>query len=330
MDLLTAAREGDEHAYGQLVEPFRRELKTHCYRILGSAQDAEDALQETLLAAWRGLSGFQERSSLRTWLYRIATNCCLRQARNRPQRMLSFDHGPARRPSEDLGAPVEGDGWIEPLHTPEADPVQVQQRREHIGLAYVAALQRLPPNQRAVLILRDVLGFPAAEVAGLLDTSPASVNSALQRAHATLASAPPAPVEQIAAPKGKERSVVAAFVTAFDSGDVSGIVDLLAEEVRFTMPPLPAWFDGRADVIEFLTTRAFAQDWRARPARFNDRPSLACYQPGKDGDLVLTAILVIILDGDRVTWLASFIDPAMLARAPLPQKIPVEEFDADR
>jgi RNA polymerase sigma-70 factor (ECF subfamily) len=330
MELLTAARAGDEHAYGRLVEPYRRELRAHCYRILGSAQDAEDALQETLLAAWRGLSGFQERSSLRTWLYRVATNCSLRLARNRPERMLSFDHGPAHRPGDDLGAPVAGDVWIEPLHTPEADPVQVQQRREHIGLAYVAALQRLPPNQRAVLILRDVLGFPAAEVAELLDTSPASINSALQRARATLAAAPPAPVEQVAAPKGEERSVVAAFVTAFDSGDVSGIVDLLAEEVRFTMPPLPAWFDGRADVIEFFTTRVFALDWRARPAQFNDRPALACYRPAEDGDLELTAILVITIDGDRVTWLASFIDPAMLARTPLPQKISPENLSADR
>ncbi len=330
MDLLTAARGGDEHAFGQLIEPHRRELTAHCYRILGSAHDAEDALQETLLAAWRGLSGFQERSSLRTWLYRIATNCCLRQAKNRPARMLSFDHAPARRPGDDLGTPVEGDGWIEPLHTPEADPVQVQQRREHIGLAYVAALQRLPPNQRAVLILRDVLGFPAAEVADLLDTSPASVNSALQRAHATLVAAPAAPVEQVAAPKGKERSVVAAFVTAFDTGDVSGIVDLLAEEVRFTMPPLPAWFDGRADVVEFLTRNVFALPWRARPARFNDRPALACYLPDPEGELTLSAILVLTLDGDRVTWLSSFIDPVMLARLPLPYETPVEEFSADR
>ncbi|WP_152361150.1 RNA polymerase subunit sigma-70 [Microlunatus speluncae] len=330
MDLLTAARDGDEHAFGRLVEPHRRELTAHCYRILGSAHDAEDALQETLLAAWRGLSGFQQRSSLRTWLYRIATNCCLRQARNRPQRMLSFDHGPARRPGDELGAPVEGDGWIEPLHTPEVDPEQVRQRREHIGLAYVAALQRLPPNQRAVLILRDVLGFPAAEVAGLLDTSRASVNSALQRAHATLATAPAAPVEQVAAPKGKERTVVAAFVTAFDAGDVSGLVDLLADEVRFTMPPLPAWFDGRADVVEFLSRNVFALPWRARPARFNDRPSLACYLPEADGELLLSAILVITLDGDRVTWLASFIDPVMLARSPLPQRISPKEFPADR
>ena len=329
MDLLTAARGGDEHAFGRLVEPHRRELRAHCYRMLGSAHDAEDALQETLLAAWRGLSGFQERSSLRTWLYRIATNCCLRQAKNRPERMLSFDHGPARRPGDELGTPVDGDVWIEPLHTPEADPVQVQQRREHIGLAYVAALQRLSPNQRAVLILRDVLGFPAAEVAGLLDTSAASVNSALQRAHATLAAGPAAPVEQVAAPRGKDRAVVAAFVTAFDAGDVSGIVDLLAEEVRFTMPPLPAWFVGRADVIEFFTRNVFALPWRARPTRFNDRPSLACYLPDPDGELVLSAILVLTLDGDRVTWLASFIDPAMLARSPLPQKFS-DEFSADR
>ncbi|GAB3752170.1 RNA polymerase subunit sigma-70 [Microlunatus parietis] len=329
MELLAAARAGDEDAFGALVLPYRRELTAHCYRILGSAQDAEDAVQETLLAAWRGLAGFQERSSLRTWLHRIATHCALRLAKSKPARLLSWDHGPARRPGEDLGSPVEGDVWVEPLPTETDHPERVRERREHIGLAYVAALQRLPPNQRAVLILRDVLGYPAAEVAGLLDTTPASVNSALQRAHATLADTT-LPLDQVATPKGKERSIVAAFVTAFDAGDVSGIVDLLAEQARFTMPPLPAWLDGKDDVIAFLTERVFALDWRARPARFNDQPSLACYQPADDGTLELAAVLVLDLDGDRVTWLASFIGPDLLARIPLPQRIAANEFGDHR
>ncbi|MFC7625731.1 RNA polymerase subunit sigma-70 [Microlunatus sp. GCM10028923] len=325
MDLLAAARAGDEDAFGALVLPYRRELTAHCYRILGSTQDAEDAVQEALLAAWRGLSGFEGRSSLRTWLHRIATHCALRLTRSTSTRLLSWDHGPARRPDDDLGDPVDGGRWVEPLLTATDDPERVRERREHIGLAYVAALQRLPPNQRAVLILREVLGYPAAEVAGLLETTAASVNSALQRARATLADGAPA-LEHVPTPQGTERGIVDAFVAAFDSGDVSGIVDLLAEQVRFTMPPLPAWFDGRADVVAFLTGRVFALDWRARPARFNDQPSLACYQPADDGTLELAAVLILSLDGERVTWMASFIGPDLLASFPLPQRIAPAEF----
>jgi RNA polymerase sigma-70 factor (TIGR02960 family) len=184
-DLLERARGGDEHAFAALVERHRRELAVHCYRMLGSMDDADDALQETLVAAWRALSGFEGRSSLRTWLYTIATNVSLRMAERR-RRLLSWDRGAARDPMGDLGLPVADDGWLEPWIEDDADPAELYSRRETIELAYVAALQHLPANQRAVLILRDVLGFSAAETADVLDTSEGSVTSALQRARITV------------------------------------------------------------------------------------------------------------------------------------------------
>ena len=187
--LLADARRGDEAAFELLVQ--RRELYAHCYRMLGSVQDAEDALQESLLAAWRGLAGFEGRSSLRTWLFRVATNTCLRLSSRRPRRILSFDHSPARSDTRDLGEPVTGPVWLEPWPDDEPadnepDPAAAYLRRESVELAFVAALQHLPGTQRAVLILRDVLRFTAAEVAEILDTTPAAVNSAMQRARATV------------------------------------------------------------------------------------------------------------------------------------------------
>jgi RNA polymerase sigma-70 factor (TIGR02960 family) len=310
---LTAARNGDQNAFAELVGPHRRELRVHCYRMLASADDADDALQETLLAAWRGLSGFQERSSLRAWLYRIATNCCLRMADQRKRRVLSWDHGPARSPDDDLGMPEEGP-WVEPW----VDPDAAYERKETIGLAFVAALQHLPPNQRAVLILREVLDFPAAEVAELLDTSVPSVNSALQRARQTVAARAPGRGEQsVAVVAEQERAVLAGFVDAFERRDVDALVSLLAADVRFTMPPLPAWFDGRDDVGGFFERRVFATRWHARPVEVNGLPAFACYQQ-VDGTFRLSALNVLTIEDGEVTWIASFLDPAWLRRLDLP------------
>ena len=191
--LLADARRGDQAAFELLVARHRRDLYAHCYRMLGSVQDAEDAVQEALLGAWKGLASFEGRSSLRTWLVRVATHACLRLSSRRPRRMLSFDHGPARSDPRDLGEPVTGPVWLEPwpdqLPTDDAsDPAAEYLRRESVELAFVAALQHLPGTQRAVLLLREVLGFTAAEVASILDTTPASVNSAMQRARATVRS----------------------------------------------------------------------------------------------------------------------------------------------
>ena len=313
MTTLAAAQAGDQDAFAELVSPHRHELRVHCYRMLGSADDADDAVQETLLAAWRGLAGFQERSSLRAWLYRIATNACLRMADQRKRRILSWDHGPARSPDDDLGTPEKGP-WLEPWVEPEA----AYERKETIGLAFVAALQHLPANQRAVLILREVLDFPAAEVAELLDTSVPSVNSALQRARQTVSARVPDREQQSApAIAEQERSVVADFVDAFERGDVDGLVSLLAEDVRFTMPPLPAWFDGREDVAGFLARRVFATPWRATPVAVSGQPALACYQE-IDGVFRLSALNVLTLEEGRISWIASFLDPALLARLGLP------------
>jgi RNA polymerase sigma-70 factor (TIGR02960 family) len=326
--LLAQARRGDEAAYELLVARHRGELYAHCYRMLGSVQDAEDALQESLLAAWRGLPGFQGRSSLRTWLFRVATNACLRLGSRRPRRMLSFDHGAARSDTHDLGEPVTGPVWLEPWPDElpaedEPDPAAAYLRRESVELAFVAALQHLPGTQRAVLLLREVLGFTAAEVAGILDTTPASVNSALQRARATVARRVPPRSQQAelaALGPGGRRALVEAFVTAWERADVPALLDLLASDARFTMPPLPAWFDGRRDVGRFLAERVFATRWRLLPIAANGQPAFACYQ--HDGQRFrLGAVNVLSLRDGRIRWIAGFLDPQVHRRFPVPLEI---------
>jgi RNA polymerase sigma-70 factor (TIGR02960 family) len=309
---LAAAQAGDEDAFAALLAPHRHELRVHCYRMLGSADDADDAVQETLLAAWKGLAGFEQRSSLRAWLYRIATNCCLRMAERSQRRMLSWDHGPARSPDDDLGEPEPGP-WLEPLPGPDA----TYERKETVALAYVAALQHLPPNQRAVLILREVLDFSAAEVADQLDTSVPSVNSALQRARAAVADRVPSGPGAAAQTTEQDQRAVAQFLDAFERRDVDGLVRLLAEDVRFTMPPLPAWFDGRDAVAGFFARRVFATPWRAQAVEVNGQPALACYQQ-TDGVFRLSALNVLTVVDGRISWIASFLDPACLARLRLP------------
>jgi RNA polymerase sigma-70 factor (TIGR02960 family) len=278
-DLLAAARRGDATAFDRLVAPRRRELHALCYRMTGAVQDAEDALQESLLAAWRGVASFQGRSSLRTWLYQVSTHACLRLISKRPPRLLSPDLGPARRDTADLGEPVAGPVWLEPLRDDEEaaapdspavalDPAAGYLRRESIELAFVAALQHLPITQRAVLVLRDVLDFSAAETAESLDTTVAAVNSSLQRARQTIQQrVPPGSQQSELQALGTDgvRQLVSALVAAWESADVPALLHLLTEDVRFTMPPLPAWFDGREDVGRFFAERVFATPWRLLP-----------------------------------------------------------------
>ncbi|MFG1942672.1 sigma-70 family RNA polymerase sigma factor [Nonomuraea sp. NPDC048826] len=324
-ELLGRARAGDAEAFERLAAAYRRELTAHCYRMLGSPHDAEDALQESLLAAWRSLGGFEGRSSLRTWLYRIATHVCLRMSARRPRRVLSPDHGPPRRDTADLGEPVTGPVWLEALpgELPEsgADPAERYLRREGVELAFVAALQHLPAFQRAVLILREVLEYPAAEVAGILGSTPAAVNSALQRARKAVAERVP-PVSQAdelaalgAAGRGE---LVAAFVTAWERADVDAILALLADDVRFTMPPLPAWFDGRDDVARFLSERVFATAWRLLPVTANGQLAFACYQE-RDGRFRLSALDVLMLRDGKIAEMTGFLDPAVLALFGVPE-----------
>jgi RNA polymerase sigma-70 factor (TIGR02960 family) len=322
--LLSQALKGDEAAFERLVDRYRRELYALCYRVLGSVQDAEDATQESLLAAWRGLGSFEGRSSLRAWLYRVCTNACLRLSSRRPARVLSVDYGPAFHDTSELGAWVSGPVWLEPLPdergdfaTEEADPAVRYQRRESIELAFIAALQHLPSNQRAVLILRDVLDFSAAETAVILDTSATSVNSALQRARKNIdARVPATRQQQELAVLGNEgqRQLVEAFVGAWERADLDALLELLAEDARFSMPPLPAWFDGREDVGRFLAERVFETPWRLRPIHANGQLGFACYtlQPG-DNRFRLGAINLLTLRDSKVTQISAFLDPAVYA-----------------
>jgi RNA polymerase sigma-70 factor (TIGR02960 family) len=319
--LLAAARQGDPAAFAGLVDAYRRELYAHCYRMLGSVQDAEDALQEALLAAWRGLAGFEGRGSLRGWLYRVTTNACLRLIHRRPRRVLSPEYGPPRRDTADLGEPVAAPVWLEPWLDDEpaddpggADPAAHVLRRESIELAFVAALQHLPGTQRAVLILRDVLAFSAAEVARILDTSPASVNSALQRARKAIEERVPSPTQQAElAALGADgtRELVDAFVRAWERADLPALLELLAADARFTMPPLTAWFDGREDVGRFFADRVFAYSWRLMPLRVNAQLGFACYAEPGAGEFRLGALNALSLRAGRIVEINGFLDPGV-------------------
>ncbi len=260
-ELLKAARAGDRDAFGRLVEPFRRELHAHCYRMLGSYADAEDALQDALLRAWRGLPRFEGRSSLRSWLYRVATNACLRAIERAPKRVLPIDYAPAADPHDDLAEAVNEPVWLEPY--PDGDlgleglvgPDARYEQREAVELAFIAALQHLPARQRAVLVLRDVLGFSARETAEVLETTPISVDSALQRAHKAVDERLPSQSQQqtLRLLGDEELSrLVERYLAAWEQNDVDAMVSMLAEDARIVMPPLPSWYSGREQVGAFL------------------------------------------------------------------------------
>src|SRR5918999_682930 len=254
-ELLEAARASEEDAFARLVEPRRTELHAHCYRMLGSLQDAEDAVQDTLLRAWRGLPKFEGRSSLRSWLYRIATNVCLEAITRRPKRILPVDHGAASDPRDGPGEPLVESVWVEPypdevlaVEDGYAAPEARYEQREGVELAFIAALQHLPPNQRAVLIMREVLGFSAREVGESLETSVPSVNSALQRARTTVDERLPEQSQQATLRSlGDERlrEVVEGYMDAMARGDVDAVVAMLTEDATFAMPPLRTWYGGR-------------------------------------------------------------------------------------
>jgi RNA polymerase sigma-70 factor (ECF subfamily) len=329
--LLEAARAGDDDAFGRLVAPYRGELHAHCYRILGSSHDADDALQDALLGAWKGLAKFEGRSSLRGWLYKVATHAALRVGSRRPKRQLSLDLAPPLETTHDLGEPIAETAWLEPYPGTlvdglgALDPAARYDVRESVELAFVAALQHLPATQRAVLILRDVLAFSAAEVATALDTSVAGVNSALQRARAGLEARRDPTTQQRTLRElgdtGREE-LVAAFVAAWERSDVEALLDLLVEDARLSMPPLPAWFDGREAIRRFLTERMFATPWRLVPSDANGQLAFACYQGTPDGDYRLGGLTVVALRGDRVAELTSFLAPIVDRRFGIPEEFP--------
>ncbi len=284
-ECLSRARAGDAAAFDQLMAPRRRQLHTHCYRMLGSPFDADDAVQETLLAAWRGLAGFQARSALGTWLYRIATHVCLRMISQRPRRITSPDHGAPLQATAELGEPVAGPVWLEPLPDEEwaashEDPAETLQRSEHVALVFVAALQHLPGTQRAVLLLREVLEYSAAEAAEILGTSVPSVNSALQRAQKTVKERMPAAQAQSHQPldgKGLDE-LLARFMSAWERRDIAAMASLLAEDARFTMPP-PACLVRRPPLRPDVLRRARVPDAVAPAAPARQRAGGLCLLP---------------------------------------------------
>jgi RNA polymerase sigma-70 factor (TIGR02960 family) len=305
--------------FEEMVAPYRAELHALCYRMLGSVQDADDALQDALLGAWRGRSGFEGRSSLRTWLYRITTNACLQMIAQRPRRLLSADYGPPSRPDAEVPAAVEGPVWIEPY--PD-DPHASYEQRESVELAFVAALQHLPATQRAVLLLREVLGFEASEVADVLETTAAAVNSALQRARQTVGERVPARSQQAtlrALGDAGQRALVASFVAAWERSDVPAILAMLASDARFTMPPLPCWFDGAHDVGRFLAERVFATPWRARPFNVNGQLAFALEQ-GPDFRIGALCVLTLRDASGAIGEMTGFLDPALHVRFDLAQR----------
>jgi RNA polymerase sigma-70 factor, ECF subfamily len=319
-ELLEAARGGDEAAYAALMERYRGELQAHCYRMLGSVHDAEDALQEALLRAWRGLARFEGRSSLRSWLYTIATNTCLNAIERRPKRVLPIDYGPATDPHDGIGLPPIESVWVEPfpdqglgLEDGYAAPEARYEVRESVELAFVAALQELPANQRAALILREVLGFSAQEVAESLETSVPSVNSALQRARKTVDERLPERSQQATLRSlgdDRLREVVESYMDAMQRGDVDAVVALLAEDAAWSMPPLAAWFRGHDALTGFLIRGPLSGDWRWRhlPAHANGQAAVGsyCWHDGENGYLPF-ALDVLTLDGARIREITSFI-----------------------
>jgi RNA polymerase sigma-70 factor (ECF subfamily) len=307
----------DESAFGDLVEPHRRELRVHCYRMLGSFDEAEDLVQETFLRAWRKQDDLRDRSAVRAWLYRIATNACLD----------ALDGSARRALPHDVDADTEV-AWLQPY----PDPADVSVTRETIELAFLAAIQHLPPRQRAVLILRDMLEFPAAQTAELLDASVASTNSALQRARATLRErlperrldwAPSAP------PSEAELAVLRRYMAALENADLTAVATLLAEDVRATMPPYREWFSDRAGVM-----RAFSMSWdpasphyigrfRTAPARANGRPALASWTRLTDGTAFRAfAIGVFVVEDGLITEMTAFHDPDLFPAFGLPMSLP--------
>jgi RNA polymerase sigma-70 factor, ECF subfamily len=335
-ELLENARNGSEDAYTRLVEPHRSELHAHCYRMLGSVQDAEDALQEALVRAWKGLPGFEGRSSLRSWLYRIATNTSLDAIERRPKRILPIDYGPPADPDGGVGEPVVESVWIEPypdetlgIEDGYASPDARYEQRESVELAFIATLQLLPASQRAVLILREVLGFSAQETADTLDTSVASVNSALQRARSTIEKKLPDQSQQETLRSlgdEKIKEIVEQYADAWERNDVDTVVSMLAEDAAFTMPPMARWFRGLDGIRGFLERWSMIPDWRwqAIPTTANGQPALAFYSWDKEvGARVPFAVNVLTFEGDKIKEVDAFIlrasqdpDPEVQARTP--------------
>jgi RNA polymerase sigma-70 factor (TIGR02960 family) len=327
--VLTRARAGDEEAFRSLVEPYRRELQLHCYRILGSLQDAEDLLQDTLLAAWRGLDKFEGRASMRSWLYRIATNRCLNalraRARRAPERQTAVPT--PTRMVEPLWLEPYPDVMLEGIADLAPGPDARYETKEAVALTFVVGLQQLAPRQRAVLVLRDVLGFQGSEVADMLDTSEASVNSALQRARAALESRTPLSTDALErAPlpgSAVELDLLGQFADAFEDGDADRIVALLTDEALYTMPPEPGELHGKEAISAYLRDRfslTIDRPTRLVSTRANGQPAFATYVGDEHASIAhFNSVLVLTLQGNRISGLTRFGDTGILPAFGLPR-----------
>jgi RNA polymerase sigma-70 factor, ECF subfamily len=326
-DDVAAARAGDDAAFERVVGPLRRELHAHCYRMLGSTHDAEDALQDALLRAWRGIARFEGRSSVRSWLYTVATRTCLDVVEARGRRALPMDLGPASPEPVLDAAPLTDIAWV----TPYPDAALTVEERESVELAFVAALQHLPGNQRAALLLFEVLGYSAAEIAEVMATTTASVNSALQRARRLVAErVPPVSQQRTLAALGDAglRAVVEGYARALERRDAPALLSLLAEDVTWSMPPLPQWYRGRDDVMTFAHAVPLGDcgSWRARPTSANGQPAVALWLDGpatrRRGDAPgvhhAWSVTVLTLRDDAVCGLTSFIGPEIFRALGLP------------
>jgi len=314
-DLIDLARSGDGDAFRQLVGPYERELQVHCYRMLGSVTDAEDAMQDALLAAWQGLGGFEGRASVRTWLYRVTTTRCLNVRRSARRRQGTMPPGPTPPEPTRLGEVT----WLEPcpeellagLPDAEPGPEARYEAREAISLAFITAVQRLPPRQRAVLILRDVLGFAASEAARILGSTEESVTSALKRARATLREGLPEPAEEPLAPESaREKQLIERLTRAYEAGDVDGIIALFTDDAWLTMPPAPLEYQGRDPIARFLTQIAFrdGRTYRLVPTRANGQLAFGAYlrEPARPEDARANGLFVLALSGDRIRAMTRF------------------------
>jgi RNA polymerase sigma-70 factor, ECF subfamily len=321
--LLQSARRGDEKAYEELVESHRAELHAHCYRMLASSADADDAVQEAVTRAWRGLSRFEARSSVRTWLFKIATNTAIDVARHRSRRLSPLEDGCRASPGESPGDPLTEMPWIEPCPDSRGDasaisPEARYEMREGLELAFVVALQHLPPRQRAVLILRDVLGFSAGEVAALLESTVPAVNSALQRARDTAATRIPRKSQQVELRLlGTDgvRDLARRYADAIEKHDIETLLSMLTEDATWAMPPYPTFYRGRLAIGEFHEKYVFAQRWRHVATRANGQLAVGCYTFDPARSCYVASVLdVLTLDGGRISAVTGFITSAAFRR----------------
>ena len=330
MQLVLAVQAGDRSAFEALVGPYQRELLVHCYRMLGSYHDAEDLVQETLLRAWEKRTTFTSPGSYRAWLYRIATNLCLNVLTRSKTRSLPPSTVPQSDPTHPLPVRQSEPIWLEPfpdelLADPQSDPEERALRGEYTTLAFLVALQHLTPAQRAILLLREVLDWPASEVASWLNLSVAAVNSGLQRARRTLQQCQALPQSPSVLPTSQLQTLLQRYVTLWEQADIPGLVELMREDAWFTMPPIPAWFQGRAAIATFFRTVVFTttEKWRLLPARANACPAFVLYRwEAEAGAYQLFGLLVLELVDGQIASTVTFLEPSSLSPFALPDTFP--------